>query len=38
LGAEDLLAEAVEAQGGSAYERAGQITARVRCGGLAFPA
>jgi hypothetical protein len=37
LSAEELLAEAVEAQGGSAYDSAREITARVRCGGLAFP-
>jgi hypothetical protein len=37
LGAQALLAEAVEAQGGAAYDGASEITARVRCGGWAFP-
>jgi hypothetical protein len=37
LGATELLAEAVEAHGVSAYDRATEITARVRCGGWAFP-
>ena len=37
MSAEELLAEAVEAHGATAYDSASEITARVRCGGLAFP-
>ena len=37
MSAEELLAQAVEAHGASAYAGAHEITARVRCGGLAFP-
>lgn len=37
MAAEELLAEALEAQGVSAYDGATEITARVRCGGMAFP-
>jgi hypothetical protein len=37
VGAEALLAEAIEAQGGDAYEAASELTARVQCGGWAFP-
>jgi hypothetical protein len=37
LSADELLAKAIEAHGASAYEGATGITARVRCGGWAFP-
>jgi hypothetical protein len=37
LGAAELLAEAVDAHGVSSYDGAAEITARVRCGGWAFP-
>jgi hypothetical protein len=37
VSANDLLAETIEAHGGAAYGGAMEITARVRCGGWAFP-
>jgi hypothetical protein len=37
VSADQLLAEAIEAHGRSAYDAATEITARVRCGGWAFP-
>jgi hypothetical protein len=37
VSANELLAEAIEAHGGPAYDAASQITARVQCGGWAFP-
>lgn len=37
MGAAELLTEAIEAQGGAAYDAATEITVRVRCGGWAFP-
>ena len=37
MGADQLLAEALEAHGVAAYDGATEITARVRCGGVAFP-
>jgi hypothetical protein len=37
VSADDLLAQAVEAHGATAYDAAAEITAHVRCGGLAFP-
>jgi hypothetical protein len=37
LSAEELLAQAIEAQGATAYDGAREVTAHVRCGGLAFP-
>jgi hypothetical protein len=37
VAAEELLAEAIEAHGASAYDGAAEITARVRCGGWALP-
>ena len=37
VSADALVAEAVEAHGGVAYDAASQISAHVRCGGWAFP-
>jgi hypothetical protein len=37
VAADELLAEAIEAHGGAAYDAATEITARVRCGGWALP-
>jgi hypothetical protein len=37
VSAAQLLAETVEAHGGDAYDAASEITAHVRCGGVAFP-
>jgi hypothetical protein len=37
VGADELLAEAIEAHGGAAYGAAAAVTAHVRCGGWAFP-
>jgi hypothetical protein len=37
VGADELLAEAIEAHGGAAFDVATEVTARVHCGGVAFP-
>ena len=37
MNAGDLLAEAIDAHGVEAYDAAAEITARVKCGGWAFP-
>lgn len=37
MSADALLAEAVKAHGGDAYDAASEISAHVRCGGWAFP-
>jgi hypothetical protein len=37
VGADELLAEAIEAHGGAAYDAATEITAHVSCGGVALP-
>jgi hypothetical protein len=37
VAADELLAEAIEAHGGAAFQAATEVTVRLRCGGVAFP-
>lgn len=37
MAAEELLAEAIDAHGGAAFDAATEVTAHVRCGGVALP-